>query len=323
MTMFKIDQEFKRNARALSMLGQSGAILGSELISLAGLGDDDYFLTTADYGNPAGASRFQTLYPKNFINCGIAEQNMIGVAAGLASTGSVSLAVAQACFLTMRSFEPIRQYCGYMQLPIILIGVSSGFALQFFGNSHYALEDIALMRLMPNMQIYTPSDAISAIHCFHMAVASQKPSYIRCTGEGRLPVIYNSLHELSGAFCKHFMGSTVAVVSSGAITSNALKAVRDANLSSTITLFDIFDCRGLDDEFLEELANFKKIIVLEEHDSNSGIGDLLRKRLSALSISVEQPKVPVYGHSVGTREHLLKQYGLHTEGIANFITRFV
>lgn len=323
MTMFKIDHELKRNARALSMLGQSGAILGFELISLANLGFDDYFVTTADYGNPAGASRFQNLYPENFINCGIAEQNMIGVAAGLASTGSVSLAVAQACFLTMRSFEPIRQYCGYMELPIILIGVSSGFALQFFGNSHYALEDVALMRLMPSMQIYTPSDAISAIHCFHMAVASHKPSYIRCTGEGRLPIVYNTLDEISGAYCKHFGGNTIAIVSSGAITSNALRAVREADLSDTVTLFDIFESTGLDNKIFEELANFKKIIVLEEHDSNSGIGDLIRKQLTALRIAVEQPKVPVYGHSVGTREHLLKQYGLDIEGITNFIKRFV
>ena len=88
---------------------------------------------------------------------------MIGVAAGFASRGATSIAIAQACFITMRSFEPIRQYCGYMNFPIIMIGVSSGFALQFFGNTHYALEDVALMHLVSNIKILTPSDGLSAI----------------------------------------------------------------------------------------------------------------------------------------------------------------
>ena len=319
----KFNFNLVRNPRALSMLGQSGAILGFELNELVKLSKNDYFVITADYGIPAGASRFKTLLPNNYINCGIAEQNMIGVAAGIASNGATSIAVAQACFISMRSFEQIRQYCGYMNLPIIMIGVSSGFALQFFGNTHYALEDVSLMNLIPNVRVYTPSDALSAIHCFHLALKSNNPSYIRCTGGIRTQIIYHNLNEISGSFKKHGSGNELAIISSGSISSNAIKAKNLLDYEENISVFDIFDFKGLDQGFFDEISLFSKVLIIEEHSSENGIGDYIKKKLKGVKITVQQPNIPVFGHQVGTREFQLNRFGLDTDGLANIIKLFI
>ena len=126
----KID---KLKSKILSRLGQNAAAFSVGLIEKQESGDEIYVIS-ADMSEPVGLGRFKSRYPLNFINIGIAEQNMIGVAAGMVSEGKKVIVDAQACFISMRSCEQIRQFMGYMKYNIIAVGISSGFALTFFGN---------------------------------------------------------------------------------------------------------------------------------------------------------------------------------------------
>ena len=110
------------NAKLMAMVGQSASIFGLALMEMASQRDDIVVLS-ADQSTPAGLDKFKATYPERFYNVGIAEQNMIGIAAGLADEGYLPICVAQACFLSMRAFEPIRQYAGYMRKPMILVGL--------------------------------------------------------------------------------------------------------------------------------------------------------------------------------------------------------
>ena len=127
----------KINVKLLSMVGQGGSAFGITLMELMKK-RDDIMVLSADMSTPAGLDKFKASYPDHFMNVGIAEQNMIGIAAGLADEGYKVICVAQACFITMRCFEQVRQYTGYMGIPMVLIGIGSGLSLQYMGNTHYA-----------------------------------------------------------------------------------------------------------------------------------------------------------------------------------------
>ena len=149
------------NVRMWSILGSAGTF-GIAAMDLPEI-DDSTLVLTADLRNFSGLDRFAATFPDRLINVGIAEQNLVGMAAGFASEGHPVVASAQAAFISMRSFEQVRQYLGYMKLPIVTVGVSAGFGLTFFGNTHYAIEDIAVMRTIPGLTILSPSERSSRI----------------------------------------------------------------------------------------------------------------------------------------------------------------
>ena len=210
------------NPLTLTRLGQSSSIfsVGAFLMKQNG---KKIKLITADYGQPSGMFKFKKEFPKDFHNVGIAEQNMIGISAGIAEEGYISIAGAQACFVSMRSFEPVRQYMGYMELPIILVGVSSGFALTFFGNSHYAVEDYGLISSIPKITIFSPSDGLTAIKALSDAVSLKKPVYIRTTGTPIQKKIYSKYNDLKGDFNILAEGEEALLISTGSITGIAKK----------------------------------------------------------------------------------------------------
>ena len=172
--MIKIN---KIKSSIYSKLGQNGACFGIGLMEKQKSGED-IFVISADMSEPVGLGRFKKTYPNNFVNIGIAEQNMIGVAAGMASEGKNKVD-AQACFLSMRSCEQVRQFMGYMKYNIIAVGISSGFALTFFGNTHYAIEDLSIMRSVPGLTILSPSDAGQAVKAIIASIEINKPVYLR------------------------------------------------------------------------------------------------------------------------------------------------
>jgi transketolase len=163
-----------------SKLGQSGAAFGIGLLE-ANKSIANIKVISADMSRPAGLARFINLFPDQFFNVGIAEQNAVGIAAGMSSEGNNVIVTAQAVFITMRSFEQVRQYFGYMKLNATIVGVASGFGLTFFGNTHYAIEDIALMRSIPGMTVLSPSDAGQAAKMIVAAIQLDTPVYIRFT----------------------------------------------------------------------------------------------------------------------------------------------
>ena len=210
------------NARIYSHLGQSGAVFGITINNL--FKELPLKVVSADMSVVAGLERFKKTSPEDFYNIGIAEQNMLGVAAGLADEGYRTVAVAQACFVTMRSFEQVRQYMGYMQIPIVLVGINSGFALTYFGNTHYALEDLGLMRGIPNLIVLSPADAWEAAKCFEWAMYANKPTYIRLFGGLNIPMVYKEDFDFKVDKLSVVRdGDDIVIFATGSMVANALK----------------------------------------------------------------------------------------------------
>ena len=153
--MFEIT---RLSARTCSMLGQRGSIFGQAVLDAA-KEDEMFVLLTADLATLSGMDRYCKTYPDQFVNVGIAEQNMVGIAAGMAAEGFHPVVTTYATFLTMRSCEQIRHYLGYMNQKVIVVGSGAGLSQGFAGNTHYTIEDISMMRAIPNLQILSPADA--------------------------------------------------------------------------------------------------------------------------------------------------------------------
>jgi transketolase len=272
----------KSSSRVFARLGQSGAAFGVGLIDEAAT-KENIIVLSADMAKPAGLSKFSVLYPERFYNVGIAEQNLVGVSAGIANEGFQVIASAQACFLSMRCYEQVRQYSGYMGLPIIYVGVSAGFGLTFFGNTHYALEDVSLYRSIPGMVVISPSDAGQAVKAMAAALTVDVPVYIRCTGVPGLAPIYKEDFEFEiGKGIALQEGSDIAIITAGSVTRNVLKAVEELEkvFNLSFKIIDMHTISPIDKDLLDLCLDCKLLVTVEEHFIDGGLGSVVAEFLA-------------------------------------------
>jgi transketolase len=276
----------KLNARVCSKLGQAGAAFGIALMELQ-KNKPEICVLSADMSKPVGLDRFKSKYPEMFFNVGIAEQNLVGIAAGMASEGKKVIVTAQAVFISMRSCEQVRQYMGYMRSNIIAVGISSGFALTFFGNTHYAIEDISIMRSVPGLIILSPSDAGQSAKILCAAVEFNGPVYIRLTGVMNCPIVYHEDYEYEiGKGIQLREGSDITVFASGSMVYNSLKAadiLEEKNIS--LNVIDMHTIKPLDKEIIKKHLDSKLFVSLEEHNIIGGLGTAISECLSTINDS--------------------------------------
>lgn len=308
------------NARVFSLLGQSGSIFGISLLDQVQT-RKNLLVLSADMSTTAGLDKFKAKYPDRFVNVGIAEQNMIGIAAGLTDEGWKTVSVTQACFISMRCFEQIRQYCGYMGGKQIIVGLASGFSLSFLGNTHYALEDIALMRTIPGMTVIAAADAMEAVKIFEAALDENHPVYIRLYGGTNTPVVYSSNFEYKiGKAIKLKDGNDIQLVATGSMVSHALnvsKALEKEGIKASVV--DMHTIKPLDTSVID--LNAKLIVTLEEHFTTGGLGSAVADFLSE---EEEHPALYKIGVNdsfsvVGDYEFLMKSNHLDDESIIDTI----
>lgn len=310
----------KYNSRGLSRLGQSGAIFGMSAPEM----HEQYKLKilSADMSVPAGLDRYKNAYPEDFYNLGIAEQNLLGVSAGLASEGFKVVAEAQAAFITMRCFEQVRQYMGYMEFPIVIVGINAGFALTYFGNTHYAIEDISLMRSIPNMTVLSPADADEAVKCFEAALASNKPCYIRLTGGLMNPIVYKDDFEYQiGVETKMVdFGSDVTIFATGSMVYNSMKAAESlAEEGVMCRVVDIHTLKPFDNKTIDKYLGCRLVVTAEEHSVIGGLGSIVSEHVDG--VKVVNIGVQDRFSKPGDYEYLLDQNGLSAEKIAERIKK--
>ena len=308
----------KFNPRVYYRLGQSGSIFGMELMEQAG--NYPFKVLSSDMSVVAGLDRFKKEYPDNFYNVGIAEQNLLGVAAGLDSEGFKTIAVAQACFISMRSFEQVRQYLGYMGGKVMCVGINSGFSLTFFGNTHYAIEDMALMRSIPNMTVLSPADAGEAVKLFDAALKVDGPVYLRLSGSLNTPIVYKEDYELKiGQAITLKEGEDIAIFATGLMVSNALKAA-ELLLEKGITasVVDVHTIKPIDKDTILKNCGKNLLVSVEEHNVVGGLGTAIADVLSEQRNSAPLLKLGVQDHfmPVGDYNYLVEQAGLTPEQIA-------
>lgn len=312
-----------RNIRTWSMLGQRGTAFTMALLEIAA-SQENVMVLTADLSLLSGLERFRETYPDRFIDVGIAEQNMIGIAAGLAKEGNCVFATTYATFLTMRSFEQIRNNLGVMRFNVKLVGSAAGVSMGTSGNCHHSIEDIALMRVIPNMQVIAPADALETIKVMEAVSRTTEPAYIRLTGSLNCPSVYKEDYRFEiGKGIVLNEGKDIAVIASGTLVGEALKAcqlLKEQGFHPTVV--NMHTIKPLDTELVEKLTkNHSVIYTLEEHSVIGGLGGAVAESLAELGTAVKLVRLGFKDSyaKLGSYEYLLEQNGLDADGIVKSI----
>lgn len=284
----------------------------------------DFIVLTADVASSGGLKEFEEAYHDRFLNIGIAEQNMMGIAAGLAKEGNNVFAASFAPFVSMRAYEAVRTLVGYMHLNVKIVALASGLSLGVQGNTHYCLEDIAVMRTIPGMAVLSPADCYEEALCLEHLCGYDGPAYLRLTGIDGSPGVYKEGYALiSGEPIVLREGEDVLIFSSGSIAGECVRAARALKRDDiSCGVVNIPFIKPLDRERVLELCRGKTLVVsVEEHFSDGGLGGLIAERLCS---SADMPPLlrigvdDVFPHADGYQQ-LLEQCGLSGACIAKRI----
>lgn len=282
----------------------------------------DFHVLTADMSVASCLERIKLQMPNKYTDVGIAEQNLIGVASGLASEGYHPIAICQATFITMRAFEMNRQLLGYMRNNVILVGLHAGFFLQFMGCTHYAIEDIALMRTIPGMTILSPADSGEAVACMNTALKHNSPVYIRLTGGSMAKTVYPETCEVEIGVNKVVReGLDIVVFATGSMVGVALEAAailyKQYHIDARVV--DVCSIKPLGSVEILNAKESKLIVSIEEHSIIGGLGSAISDFVASegdypalLRLGVQD----MYG-KVGDYAYLLEQNRLTPELIAH------
>ena len=296
---------------------------GNALVELAKK-HDDLVVLDADLAAATKTGIFKKEFPDRHIDCGIAEANMMGIAAGLSTCGKVPFASTFAMFAAGRAYEQIRNTIGYPHLNVKIGATHAGISVGEDGATHQCNEDIALMRTIPGMTIINPCDDIEAKAAVKAAYEMEGPVYLRF---GRLaaPVINKENYKFElgkGVLLRE--GKDLTIVATGLMVSAALEAAEKLSADGVdAEVINIHTIKPLDEEIIVESAKKTgKVVTVEEHSVIGGLGSAVCDALSAkLPTPVTKLGVnDIYGHS-GPAVELLKEFGLDGEGIYNSIKK--
>lgn len=276
----------------------------------------DIFLVVGDLGYSV-VEPFAEEFPGRYLNAGVAEQNMTGVAAGLASEGHHVFTYSIANFPTVRCLEQIRNDVAYHRLPVTVVSVGAGLAYGNLGYSHHAVQDIAMMRTLPEMTILSPADPGEARECVQWLVEHPGPSYLRIGKAGEKELhqvrgISNGPLQVFGPDAK----AGCAVVCTGSVLRIALEAARKLREQGVdVAVFSCPWLQPVSPQFFQSLAGFKRLVAVEEHVVAGGLGSLLREMLPS-GIEMTSLALPpnVLG-MVGGQEYLRQNAGLTAEAV--------
>lgn len=313
------------NVRTYSRLGQRGAIFGMAVCDAAKK-DDKLLLLTADLGQLSGMDRFAKLYPDRFIDVGIAEQNMLGITAGLAAEGYHPIASTYATFITMRSCEQLRHYFGYMHLKAVIIGSGAGLCQGYSGNTHYTIEDLSIVRAIPNIKVISPSDAGSAVRLFEEALKDEDSVYMHLTGNLNCPVVYKDDTDfIIGKSNLVKEGKNVTIFATGTMVSASIKAATILDEKGISTeVIDMFSIKPIDKCPIKNACKNRNLIVsVEEHNIYGGLGAAISE---VMTEEIDSPRLIRLGINdkfdlAGSYEGLLIQNRLTPEAIAEDIEK--
>lgn len=285
--------------------------------------DPELFVLCSDSRGSASLAPFAERFPEQFVEVGIAEQNLVGIAAGLAACGKKAFVASPACFLSTRSYEQAKVDCAYSNTNVKLIGISGGVSYGALGMSHHSAQDIAAMSALPNMRVYLPSDRHQTKRLVEALLADEKPAYLRV---GRNPVedIYSEAacpFEMDRAVWLKGKGQQVkaVLIACGEMVRPALEAANRLEREGVAaSVLDMYCVKPLDREAVIEAAKSADVVVtVEEHSVYGGLGSMVAqvvgehcpRRVKCLAL----PDAPVI---TGTSPEVFAHYGLTGEGIA-------
>ena len=287
---------------------------------------ENLMILTCDVSTSAGLDRFRKNFPDNYLDLGIAEQNMIGVAAGLASEGYNVVTTTFAPFQTARCCEQIKVNAGYMRQKICMVGIASGLVLGNLGFTHCAIEDVGILRSIPNIDIISPADSLETVKSVEAALKSKKSCYIRLTGSSNNPIVNKKDYNFEiGKSVKLMNGSDVTIFASGAAVYDSILAAKilsDQNISCSV--INMHTIKPIDQFAIEDACkNSKLLISVEEHNIIGGLGSAISEVTSSLVNTPRLIRIGVIDNysKGGSYEHLKEKHGLTPDKIVETISK--
>ena len=276
---------------------------------------------SADLTPTARLVEFKDTYPDRFFDVGIAEQNLIDFSAGLAIEGLRPFAVGLAAMVPMRPAEQVRAALGYMNANVTVIGIEAGVRFGPLGNTHYAMDDIAVVRAIPNFTVIAPSDPLSTHKALYACIEHEGPVYVRLTGGPGYPVMYSEDFDFQiGKAIEYRSGNDVAFVSSGSLLADAVAAadiLEGKGISTRVV--DMHTLKPLDTAMLDKVfAENKLVVTVEEHSSIGGLGGAVAEYKAGF---VDAPKQVIASlgdkfQKLGDHKFLMKLNGLTAPDLA-------
>jgi transketolase len=289
--------------------------------------DKEIVVLCSDSRGSASLAPFAKEFPEQFIEVGIAEQNLVSISAGLAKCGMKPFAASPACFISTRSYEQAKVDVAYSNTNVTLIGISGGISYGALGMSHHSAQDIAAMSAIPNMRVYLPSDRHQTRCLIEELLKDEKPAYIRV---GRNPVedIYqeDSIPFVMNRATVLGEGKDIAIIACGEMVKPALdaaKLLQEAGITATVV--DMYCIKPLDVAcIIETTQRVKAVVTVEEHAPYGGLGSMVSQVVSANCpkkvINLSLPDEPVI---TGTSQEVFDFYGLNAAGIAKKASELV
>lgn len=294
-----------------------------KIIAELGAASSRIIALEADLKESTQSVQFEKAHPKRYIQCGIAEQNMIGVAAGLALSGKIPVVHSFACFISMRACEQIRTTIAYPNLNVKFLASHAGISAGTAGTTHHAIEDIAIMRSMPNMTVLVPGDGLELKQVVEQAIRYNGPVYIRVSAS-EVEDVYTGNDKFSiGKATLLRPGSDLTLVSTGTLMSQAVQAADTLKKEYGINarVLQIASIKPIDVPAIERAAEETGLIVtLEEHNIAGGLGSAVAE-IAAEAGHARVKRLGITDHfcEVGSFTHLMDKEKLNTDGIVKTI----
>lgn len=289
--------------------------------------DDRIYVLTGDLGFKV-FEEFSQKFPDRFINCGVAEQNMMGVAAGLAMSGKKPYVYSIVPFVTLRCLEQIRNDVCYQNLDVKIIGIGGGFSYGTLGATHSVMEDVAVMRALPNMTVLCPSDLLSTEELMIESYRTKSPTYIRLSNIGQYKVYDEKPGLQIGKVRKIKDGKDALIVATGLLLPFCLDIIGDLGKHNIgLGLLDFHTLKPIDkNDFWEKVKDSPKIITFEEHSAIGGTGSAVADVLSEFNYTGNLKKFAVpdeFFKEIGSTEYLRKKYIINKEQVIKDILNYL
>lgn len=311
----------KRNMRSWSIMGINPSVwsIGFDAVAQA---NDNLAVITADLSRFSGLERMNSKYPEMFYNVGIAEQNMIGVAAGMAMEGMQVYVTTYAPFVTFRCADQVRQLMGNMNLDIKAIGSSAGLTSGWSGVALQAINDVAFMRSIPNMTVLSPADCAEAIKMMEAMAKINGPVYMRLCGTTAIPTVYTDDYNFEiGKAVMLQRGEKIALIATGiTMVSEAMKTAKqlEEKLGIKCTVVNMHTIKPIDVDCITSLAeNHDILVTIEEHNIIGGLGSAVAEVVAKEKYECKQVFVGIDDMNcrMGSRQYMLEQVGLTADYI--------
>ncbi|MEY8829569.1 transketolase family protein [Sedimentitalea sp. XS_ASV28] len=307
----------KRSVRGTPKSGMPAFVLGEELADLAEH-DPRIVVATADLASANRTNDFRDRHPDRFVNFSIAEKNMITAAAGMASTGLIPYVATFASFSAILGAEAIRTDCAYPRMKVRVVGSHSGMSMGFYGSSHHALEDLAMLRCVADLKVVCATDANHLRAILRASVEHPQAMYIRL-GRGRDPVVYDEVPEIEfGRAIRLREGTDLTIITCGSQVRASLDAAAKLEEKGvSVRVVDMFTIDAIDVDEVRAAVETGSILTVEEHNVTGGLGSAVADCL------VDMPRIKFRKHGVpdrfvevGPPAALYAHYRLDAEGVA-------